>query len=108
VPSRTQKYQAHAEHLLDSFIALRQRYAMLEPMLVDRSVAKTRGAGARQPGFKILRLSLFLTCAQDIAKLSLDADARTPSIRNIAAALDDLSLLRDLEDRSLSNPDARK
>lgn len=50
-------------------------------------------------GFQILKNTLFLSCVQDIAKLSLDGDKRTPSIRNLVGALDDPAMRRELEDR---------
>lgn len=87
MPSHIEKLQAHASHLLDAFIALRQRYAMLDPMLFDKAVVEQFGSGKRARGFLTLRYSLFLSCAQDIAKLSLDNDERTPSIRRLQAAL---------------------
>jgi hypothetical protein len=99
MPSQIEKLEAHAGHLLDAFIGLREKYAMLEPMLFDPDTNKNRGSREQARGFKILRNSLFLSCAQDIAKLTLDADRRTPSIRNLVAALDDAALLTELEDR---------
>lgn len=71
---------------------LRERYAMLHPMLFEQDVAKHFGSYERSRGFKTLRHSLFLSCAQDIAKLTLDNDKRTPSIGNIVGALDDITL----------------
>jgi AbiU2 len=99
MPSQIQKLEARASHLLDAFIALRERYALLHPMLFDASVSKARGSLKQARGFKILRHSLFLSCAQDIAKLALDSDKRTPSIHNVVGALEDTSLRKELEDR---------
>lgn len=61
---------------------------MLEPMLFDTEVGEQRGSGAQARGFLTLRHSLFLSCAQDIAKLSLDSDKRTPSINNLMDELE--------------------
>jgi len=94
MPSQLEKLQAHASHLLDAFLALRERYAILDPMLFHEQVPKTRGSGKQYQGFMILRHSLFLSCVQDIAKLSLDDDKRTPSLINLVAALDDSSLVK--------------
>lgn len=87
MPTQIDKLQAHAAHLLDAFISLKQRYAMLHPMLFDRTVVTEYGSSSRARGFQTLRHSLFLSCAQDIAKLSLDNDDRTPSIRKLQSAL---------------------
>lgn len=99
MPSQVEKLEAIAGHLLDAFIGLREKYAMLEPMLFDPDTNKNRGSREQARGFQILRNSLFLSCAQDIAKLTLDADKRTPSIRNLVGALDEAALVAELEDR---------
>ncbi|BAN34287.1 hypothetical protein SCD_n00438 [Sulfuricella denitrificans skB26] len=99
MPTQIEKLEGHTSHLLDAFIRLRERYALLEPMLFDQQVPKLRGAGRQARGFLTLRHSLFLSCAQDIAKLSFDSDERTPSIKNLMAALDDSSLTSSLRER---------
>lgn len=43
------------------------------------------GPASKPRGFLTLRNSLFLSCAQDIAKLAVDSDERTPSIKNLVA-----------------------
>lgn len=97
--SQIEKLEAHARHLLDAFIGLRERYAMLHPMLFHEDVPKQRGSKNQARGFKILRHSLFLSCAQDIAKLSMDDDPRTPSLRNLIAALTEDALRNTLRER---------
>lgn len=99
MPSESEKLEAHASHLLDAFIRLRERYAMLEPMLFAPDVPKQWGSGARARGFLTLRHSLFLSCAQDIAKLALDSDKRTPSIKNLIASLEDSDLCKMLREK---------
>lgn len=87
MPTQMEKLEAHASHLLDAFIQLRQRHSILDPMLFNKDVIATHGSGKRAMGFRILRHSLFLSCAQDIAKLTLDDDPRTPSLSNNIRAL---------------------
>lgn len=99
MPSQIEKLEGFAGRLLDAFIGLREKYAMLDPMLFDPDTNMNRGSGEQARGFQILRNSLFLSCALDIAKLTLDADKRTPSIRNLVDALDDVELMAELEDR---------
>src|SRR3990167_6171690 len=89
MPSQIEKLEAHASHLLDAFIRLTERYSLLDPMLFDSEVPKSRGSGAQARGFLTLRHSLFLSCSQDIAKLTLDSDKRTPSIKSLIAAFDE-------------------
>ena len=99
MPTQIEKLQAHASHLLDAFIQLRERYALLEPMLFNESVAKERGSGRQARGFLVLKNSLFLSCAQDIAKLTLDDDERTPSLANVICALSDDNLRARLKEQ---------
>lgn len=99
MPSQVEKLEAHASHLLDAFIGLREKYALLEPMLFDPDTVAARGSRHQARGFQILKNTLFLSCVQDIAKLSLDGDKRTPSICNLVAALDDDDIRQELENR---------
>lgn len=95
MPARIEKLEACAAILLDGFINLREKYAMLEPMLFNAEVVESRGSQVQTRGFTLLKNVLFLGCAQDIAKLSLDKDKRSPSIWNIVCALVEDPLLRD-------------
>lgn len=99
MPTQTEKLEAHASHLLDAFIQLRQRYAILDPMLFDKAVVETQGSGRKAQGFSVLKHSLFLSCAQDIAKLTLDDDTRTPSLSNSIRALTDEAFRSTLRER---------
>jgi len=102
MPTQVEKLAAHTSHLLDAFIGLKERYALLRPMLFDDDVVKKHGSYERARGFRALRTALFLSCAQDIAKLSLDKDDRTPSIRRLVGALQDASLQGELRERFAS------
>lgn len=88
MPSQIEKLQAFAGHLLDGMIYLRERHAILKPMLADPEVQRNFGGGKRRRGFEVLRYSLLLACIQDIVKLTSDRDSRAPSVHNI---LDELS-----------------
>lgn len=98
-PTQTEKLEAYASHLLDAFIGLREKYALLAPMLFNEEVVGSRGAFKQNRGFKILQRSLFLACAQDIAKLCFDKHDRTPSILKIISALENASLRSNLEEK---------
>lgn len=52
------------------------------------------GSGKRARGYLILRHTLFLACCQDIAKVVMDDDKRTPSIKGLIGELDN-HLVRD-------------
>lgn len=99
MPTQIERLEAHAAHLLDAFIQLRERYALLEPMLFSEKVTKERGSDIQARGFRILKHSLFLSCSQDIAKLTLDDDDRTPSLANLVRALTDEVIRNELRER---------
>jgi uncharacterized protein (DUF2132 family) len=98
LPTELEKLQAYASHLLDDMIRLREKYAMLEPMLFDQDVAGTWGAGQRAKGFVTLQGALFFSCAQDAAKIATDRDNRVPSLHNILAKLDKEDLREELRE----------
>ena len=102
MPTQIEKLEAYASHLLDAFILLRERYAVLAPMLFDTEVIDRHGSRERGRGFNILLNSLFLSCAQDIAKLAMDDDDRTPSIHNLVRAMTDEQLRATLRSRYIN------
>lgn len=93
MPSDVKQLEAHVEHLLDGFITLRERYAILRPMLHDKDVVKNKGSKKQSRGFIIIRNALFLSCCQAIANLCFDKDVRCPSISQTMAKLEN-NLLR--------------
>jgi hypothetical protein len=99
MPTQIEKLEAYAGHLLDQFLSLRERHAILEPMLFQPELTKRRSSGRQARGFLILRQSLFFTCVQDMAKLSLDRDKRTPSLHNLIPPLTDAHLRAELRER---------
>lgn len=87
MPTQIEKLQAYASHLLDDMIRLREMYAMLEPMLFEEEVSRRWGAGNRARGFVTLKNTLFISCAQGIAKIASDKYDRTPSVVSIVERL---------------------
>jgi len=98
VPTRSEKIQAHAEHLLDLFVGLRTTFAMLEPILCDQVVVARWGAGKRASGLRVITNRLLNACVLDIAKIALDKDDRTPSVVTLVQALDDPLLLAEMRE----------
>ncbi|MGA2138071.1 MAG: hypothetical protein ABSH14_04335 [Verrucomicrobiia bacterium] len=80
---RVKRLVGHTDQLLGCFLGLKQKYAFLQPMIADEQVARRHGSGMKTEGFEVIRQSLFCDCVQDVVKLSLDKDKRTPSIANI-------------------------
>ena len=96
MPTQAEKIKGRAEHLLNGFLGLRERYAMLEPMLFDATVVDAFGAGRRSRGFGTLKIVLFLAISQEIAKLTWDDAERAPSINNLMSALQNDALRAEL------------
>lgn len=86
IRDQLKKLEAHAEHLLDGILWLKERHAMFRPML-DKQVLDSRGASRKRHGFMTIRRTLFFSCVLDIANLCLDGDDRTSSITNIVRML---------------------
>lgn len=99
MPSQIERLEALAGHMLDSYLTLCERSAMLQPLLSDQGVVECYGSGLRKRGFHALRTSLFMSCVQDIAKLVSDKDDKAPSLRNFVAALNSDVLVQQLRDR---------
>lgn len=97
--SRLVKLEGHAAALLDVFINLKERYAMLDPMLFRADVAERFGKGRRKHGYLILRHSLFLSCCQDIAKVVMDDYDRTPSFKRLMVPLKEPYIAAELRHR---------
>lgn len=99
VAARLVKLDAHASHLLDAFLVLRERYAMLHPMLFKEGVPERWGSGKRARGYFTLRHTLFLACCQDIAKIVMDDHDQTPSVKKLVVALENPLVRSELRKR---------
>lgn len=98
MPSRKKKLTEHAAHVLDQFIGLRGKFAVLEPMLFDWTVAARWGSGTRSQAFRTLGNTMLNACILDIVNIALDNDKRTPSITKLMGALDDERLVAELRE----------
>lgn len=78
--------EGHAGHLLDGLLWLKKKHTIFRPMM-DKQVRAWRGAGRQQPGFITIHMTLFFSCALDIANLCQDHDKRTPSIKKVMSKL---------------------
>lgn len=96
----TEKIVAHAAYLLNDFLQLRERYSLLHPMLFDGQVVSQYGFSKQTRGFLVLQRSLFLSCCQDIAKLTLDDYSYTPSMHRILTDIASPDLLAELRQRN--------
>ena len=100
------KLRAHADRVLDLFIGLREKYALLKPMVFDDATIRSKGTGQRARGFVILLDVVSMSCVLDIAKIAIDKDTRTrPTIRRLVQALKEPKLHQDLrESFAVRNP----
>jgi hypothetical protein len=92
--NKLQKLQGHTSNLLTAFVQLRERYALLDPMLHDNRVSLQYGSGRQARGYAVLRWSLFLDCCHDLANICFDIDNRTPSICKLVLDLRDIDVRR--------------
>ena len=97
-PTRVEKLQGHSEHLLDLFIGLKGKYALLAPITFDNLLLARYATGAASHGLVVLRNALAFSCIQDMAKLTFDQDSRAPSIRNLVEHLSDSAVRSELEE----------
>jgi hypothetical protein len=98
LPTRLQKLKAYAEHLLDVFIGLREKYALLDPLIFDKDTIRRSSAGSRGRGFVILKNTLFLSCLVDVSKIALDKDDKTPSVARLVEAMAEKDLCMHLRE----------
>jgi hypothetical protein len=89
-----QKLQGHTSNLLNSFVQLRDRYALLHPMLVDERISAHYRGSRQERGYAVLLSTLFLDCCHDLANICFDHHEKTASIRNLTLALNDINLRR--------------
>lgn len=82
------KLRARTEHVLDLFIALREKYALLRPLAFRQDLVERWPKGPAARGLLALRNALLSSCVQDVAKLALDKSEQAPSIHNIVATLE--------------------
>jgi hypothetical protein len=97
------KIRGHSEHLLDLHVGLRNKHALLSPLLPGGSVSKEIRTGPAALGLRVLRVSLFLSCVQDLIKATVDKDKRAPSLVNIMSMLSNPSILEALRTAYVAN-----
>ncbi|MBX9848696.1 MAG: hypothetical protein K2X64_05340 [Rhodocyclaceae bacterium] len=93
---RIAKLRGHSEHLLDAFLGLSEKYALLHPMLFDADVVKTYGTGPKSRGFQRIKTTLFLSCSLELATLAFDSYEGSVSLASIINALGEAKLLSRL------------
>lgn len=96
---RLEKLISYTEHLLDAFLGLAQKTAVFLPLVGNSKVISIYASGHRAEGFNVLRFALFSSCAQDVIKLTLDNDKRTPSVTNVMFMLADERIRHELRKR---------
>lgn len=84
----TSKIQGHSSALLDLYLRLAEKNALLQRLVFDHSVVNHLAGKRSQHGVATLQNTLYLSCAQDIAKITFDRDGRAPSLGNIVRTLE--------------------
>lgn len=93
----TSKIRGHASTLLDLHLRLAEKNALLQKLVFDHAlVARLSGKRSHQ-GVATLQHTLYLSCAQDIAKITFDRDSRSPSLAKILHTLKDETIRMQLQ-----------
>jgi|MTBAKSStandDraft_2_1061841.scaffolds.fasta_scaffold00370_30 hypothetical protein len=95
--SQIKKMQGHTEHLLDSFIDLKEKYAMLKPVVYNEEL-RNQFSGSRLHGLNIMRNILFLSCSIDIANICLESGTNSASIAKIMSTIVDKQIVDKLRE----------
>lgn len=93
----TSKVQGHASALLDLYLRLAEKNALLQKLVFDHSLVTKLSGKRSQHGVATLQHTLYLSCAQDIAKITFDRGRRAPSLGNIVRTLKDGKTKKQLE-----------
>lgn len=96
---RLVKLAGHADRLLDYYLGIREKYAILHPMIFNQKVVGEFGRGARARGYGLIRHVLFCDCAKDIINLCFDTQRNAPSLSTIVSHLQDREVRSALEKR---------
>ena len=91
------KVQAHASELLDLHLRLAEKNALLQKLGFDHALVKRLSGTTSQHGVATLQHTLYLSCAQDIAKIVFDRANRAPSLSNILHTLKDGQVRKQLQ-----------
>jgi hypothetical protein len=94
VRQQVTKLAAHVETLLDILLDAHARWALLRPILTDRSIISAWGGGTRARALDGIRRSLVHVCVLDIAHITLESDERSPSIKKVMKDLQIQSTLK--------------
>ena len=81
--AQVQKARAHAEHLLDAFLTLRERFYYADLALFDPSVAARHSVLGKSRGLRRVGVDLYFYCIQDVAKIAFDVSRSVPSVANL-------------------------
>lgn len=96
---RIAKLQAQVKSLLDLLIRAYGQFLFLRPMMVNPNLIERISSQEKGVGFRQLREWLYWGFIQEIVKVCLDTGEKTPSIRDLTAALEDKQTLQILKDK---------
>ncbi|WP_394170720.1 hypothetical protein [Saccharospirillum alexandrii] len=108
-PKQTvEKLTGHNKHLLTYFLSILRKYELIRPMLNSNELSKRYGAGAAGQGFYILKMNMFLSIVQDVAKIVFDVSKKAPSLKKIIEALENDAVVELLERKYISAYEGEK
>jgi ribosomal protein S19E (S16A) len=97
-----EKLTGHNKHLLTYFLSILRKYELIRPMLSSNELSKKYGGGSAGQGFHILKMTMFLSVVQDVAKIVFDGSKKTPSLKKIIEALENDGVVELLEKKYVS------
>lgn len=93
------KLETEVESLLGLLVRAYGQFLFLRPMMVNEKLIERISLQEKGVGFRQLLDWLYWGFIQEIVKICLDPDDRTPSIRKLRKALEDESTLQALKEK---------
>lgn len=100
LPELISKHKAHLSHVTDAYRGLEEKYALLDPMLFDKTLVQKH----KNRGFEVLRQALFFACVVDIVNIVCKKGGnKPPSIEGIASVFCNQEILKSFHDELVNN-----
>jgi hypothetical protein len=93
------KLEAEVDSLLGLLVRAYGQFLFLRPMMLNKKLIARISSQEKGVGFRQLRDWLYWGFIQEIVKICVDPDGRTPSIRKLRKALEDESALQALKEK---------
>lgn len=93
------KHRGHLLHVTNAYHGLEEKYALLEPMLFDKTFVEKH----KNRGFEVLRQALFFSCVVDVVNIVVQKGGKqASSIEGIASIFCNQKVLKSLHNAILN------